>query len=121
MWKRLLFTGLAMVCLLLAIAGVLLPGLPTTPFLLLASYLLVRSNPAMNDRLLRSPVFGPILHDWQERGGVQQHVRIKAAAFVVLAVGLTVYFGGFSTRMVTGVLCSAGVGLLVIWRLPKAK
>ncbi len=121
MWKRILFVSLAAACLLLGAVGVLLPGLPTTPFLLLASYLLVRSYPTLNDRLLRSPLFGQVLRDWQQRGGVQQHVRVKAIVFVIAVVGLSLWLGRLSGQMLAVILIAAAAGLLVILRLPPAR
>ncbi|NIV45392.1 MAG: DUF454 family protein [Gammaproteobacteria bacterium] len=50
MWRstrRLLFAALGLICIGLAFLGALLPGLPTTIFLIAASYLLSRSFPAL--------------------------------------------------------------------------
>jgi uncharacterized membrane protein YbaN (DUF454 family) len=65
---RLFFLFLVAVCFLLACVGIVIPGPPTTPFLLLTSYFLVRSFPQLNSRLLKSRFFGPILTDWQVLG-----------------------------------------------------
>lgn len=103
----------------LAVAGVILPGFPATPFLLLCSYCLVRSSPALNERLLRSKIFGPILRDWQEHHGIQRHIKLKATFVVAASVALTLYFG--SRSMIQLVLCGVlvPIGLTVIWTLPE--
>ncbi|MEX0794936.1 MAG: YbaN family protein, partial [Pirellulaceae bacterium] len=71
--RRVMYLALAAVFFVLGFLGALLPILPTTPFLLLTSYLLVRSFPALNDKLLHAPLVGEILRDWQVRRGVRPH------------------------------------------------
>jgi len=114
---RLFFLFLAAVCFLLACVGIVIPGLPTTPFLLLTSYFLVRSFPQLNSRLLKSRLFGPILIDWQVHGGIRNHVKVKAVSAVLLAVSLTMYFSEFTWQSVTAGLL-AGIGIAVIVWIP---
>jgi len=80
---RLLYLLLAGGFFLLAIAGVILPGLATTPLLLLTSYFLVCSDRKLNERLLKSKLFGPIHVGWQVKGGVRRDVKAKAISVVV--------------------------------------
>ncbi len=107
--------------LLLGAIGAALPGLPTTPFLLLASFFLVRASPRLNQRLLRSRFFGPILRDWQEHGGVRRDVKLQAVAAVVLAVGATLIFGGLSVVWQGVVFAFAALGIVVILKLPTLR
>lgn len=102
----------------LAVLGAALPGLPTTPFLLLTSFFLVRSSPRLHRALLRSRFFGPILRDWQEHRGVRRDVKLQAIVAIVLAVGATWIFGSLAPWLLGAVLALAGVGVLVILRLP---
>ena len=53
----------------LAALGVVLPGLPTTPFLLVAAACFVRSSQRLYDRLLAHPVFGPLVRDYRDVDG----------------------------------------------------
>lgn len=120
-WRRLMFLALAAVFFGLGLLGVLLPGIPATPFLLLTSYFLVRSSPRLNARLLRSRVFGPILVDWQVHGGVQMHVRYKAIAAVVIAVTASISIFGYSRFATLTVASLATIGVIVILTLPTAR
>ena len=105
----------------LAIAGVILPGLPTTPFLLLTSYFLVRSFPRLNDRLLKSRGFGPILFDWQVRGGVRRDVKAKAISVVVITVGFSAYMTQLALVPLLIIATFAGTGIAVILKLPTPR
>lgn len=118
--KKILFLILATGCLLLGAAGAVLPGLPTTPFLLLTSYFLVRSSPRLNAALLSSRFFGPILRDWQQKGTVRADVKIQAVTAVVLAVGVSIYLSGASFWPTVAVVFLASVGVIVILKLPTA-
>jgi len=106
---------------LLAIAGVIVTGLPTTPFLLLTSYFLMRSYPRLNERLLKSKLFGPILFDWQVKGGVRHDVKAKAISVVLIAIGCSLYFTQFSLVPALIVSVFAGIGIFVILKLPEPR
>ena len=116
---RLLHIALAGFFFLLGGLGAVLPGLPATPFLLLTSYFLARSSPRWNAILLRSRFVGPLLVDWQQRGGVRLHVKVKATLIVVVMCGWSCWSWGPSyPGVLIGLL--GGLGLCVIWRLPTA-
>lgn len=113
-----MYVSLAAVCFAIGAVGVVVPGLPTTPFLLLTSYFLTRSWPALNRRLLRSQVFGPLLRDWHEHRAVRRGVKYTALVMVAAAVAFAVLLGNLSPVALTGTLSAACVGLVVVWRLP---
>ncbi|MCH8923768.1 MAG: YbaN family protein [Planctomycetes bacterium] len=120
-WRKLFFLSLATAFFAIGLLGVFLPGLPATPFFLLASHFLVRSSPRLNAALLRSRLFGPTLVDWQVHGGVRAHVRFKAIAVVVITVGITIFLTNYSLWPTLAVVSLATVGITVILRLPVAK
>jgi len=103
----------------LAAAGVLLPVLPTTPFLILASACFVRSSPRLNAWLLRSRLFGPMLRQWQEHRRVQRRVKYAAAGVLLLAVSLSAWIGQLSWPWMTLLVALALIGLVVVLRLPE--
>ena len=119
--RRVVFLTLALIFFTLGIAGAILPGLPATPFLLLTSYFLIRTAPSLNRALLRSRWFGPILSDWQQRGGVQKHVKIKAILVVLVVVGVGAVLSAHSLSLTLALMALAGVGVFVILRLPVAR
>ena len=119
--RKYAFLFLAGVSLALGGLGAILPGLPTTPFLLLTSYFLVRSSPRLNAVLLRSRFFGPILTDWQQHGGVRKDVKVKAVLVVVIVVGASIYLSSNARWLDVVFVLLAAVGVFVIWRLPDLR
>ena len=119
-WMRVAYLALAGVFFVVGVLGALLPVLPATPFLLAASYFLSKSSPRLNQALLRSRLFGPILRDWQQLGGIRRSVRIKAIVAVVLAVGVTLVVSELSVGRMLAVVVLAQVGIVVVLRLPSA-
>jgi len=58
---RLLLAAAGVACVGLAALGVVVPGLPTTIFLIMATYLFTRSCPWLEERLIRNRLFAPFL------------------------------------------------------------
>ena len=73
---RIIFIVIGSLSVVMAALGVLLPGLPATPFLLLASFAFARSSKKMHDWLINNKVFGPILSDFLDRKGIRLHIKI---------------------------------------------
>ena len=102
----------------LAVLGAMLPVLPTTPFLLLASFFFVRSSARLNNWLLRSRLFGPLLRDWQKHRAVRPRVKAVALLVLLAAVLASVYFGRLPWYLVVLLVGLAGIGAAVVLRLP---
>jgi hypothetical protein len=116
--RRIVYLVLAGVFFGLAVLGAVLPLLPTTPFLLLTSFLLLRSSPALNDRLLRSQTFGPLLQDWHRHRAVRPRVKAVSIAVSLAAVILSAVYGNLPP-MGLAVLAALWVtGMIVLIRLP---
>lgn len=111
----------AVVCLILAGIGFVLPVLPCTPFVLLASYLLIQCSPEMHRRLKGSRFFGRILRDWEDRKGIRPADKVRAIVIVVAGLVLTFSVGNLSSTLRFLTLILVLIGLFVIIRLPIAK
>lgn len=62
----------------LGVIGLLLPILPTVPFLILAAWCFGKSNPALEERLLAHPRYGPHILAWRERRAIARIGKIGA-------------------------------------------
>ena len=61
----------------MTLVGLVVPGIPTVPFLLTTSYYLARSSRRLDERLRRTPLFGPILVEWERRHGLSRSSKLK--------------------------------------------
>ena len=116
-----LYWLLAGMFFLLAMIGVILPGIPTTPFLLLMCYFLARVSPALHDKALAWPLVGGPLRDWRDQGAVRRNVKALAITMVIVLVGSTLLFSTLSAAIKLVVLSAAIYGVSVVLRLPTAK
>ena len=114
---RLLYLVLGGVFFGLAVLGAFLPLLPTTPFLLLASYFLVRSSPRLNDKLLASRTFGPLLQDWQRHRAVRPRVKHATLVVTPAVVLASAYFGNLGPVGLAVLLSLGLIGFVVVARL----
>src|SRR5262245_19836136 len=113
--RRVLFVAAGLICVGLAYLGAILPGLPTTPWVLLAGYCFSRSSPRLERWLKRSPVFGRLLRDWEEHRGIRRPVKVLAVCLVVTVVTLSITLGDLPVwvKWVIGGLAVVGVSVIV--------
>jgi uncharacterized protein len=71
----------------LGVAGIFLPLLPTTPFLLLAIWCFSKSSTRMYQWLLHQPKLGPIIKAWKEHGAIPIKAKISAFFMILLSLG----------------------------------
>ncbi|MCD2513886.1 YbaN family protein [Comamonas endophytica] len=85
---RWLLQGCAWLCLALGIAGVFIPGLPTTVFILLAGWAAARSSERLHLWLWQHRLFGPMLQDWAAGGRVGRRAKWSASAAMALGAAV---------------------------------
>jgi uncharacterized membrane protein YbaN (DUF454 family) len=64
--------------------GVVLPVLPTTPFMILAAACFAKTSPRFHKWLLANKVFGPLIKNWQEERFIERRVKMRALAIIAL-------------------------------------
>ncbi|MFN3954247.1 MAG: YbaN family protein [Pararhodobacter sp.] len=106
---RILWGSLGGLSVGLGAAGVVLPLLPTTPFMLLAAYCFARSSPRAERWLLEHPRFGPAIADWRAHGAISARAKRWAMLALALAFGVSLVL-----RLPVWVLVTQGVALSMV-------
>ncbi len=119
LWRAvLLVVGTA--SLVLGVIGILLPVLPTTPFLLVAAACYARASTRLYSWLLGQRSLGPIITAWRRSRSLPPGVKIRA--LVVVAVTFTVSVVLVDTLVLRLVLIATGVILAAfLYRIPTAR
>lgn len=101
--------------LALAILGIIVPGLPTTPFALLSAFLYAKSSSRLYNWLMNSKVLGPRIRSYQKRNGVTKKGKIGIIIFMTSMVLFSsfVVIKDIPLRMV--ILSLGLVGAIVVW------
>ena len=81
---RALWLGLAGTCVVLGVIGIVVPGLPTTPFILLAAFAAARGSKRLHDWLRHHRRFGPMVRNWEREGAVSRSTK-RAASIAMVA------------------------------------
>lgn len=111
-------TGLMFVGL--AILGVILPILPTTPFLLVAAACFAKSSPRLQKKLLANKTFGPLIHEWQQSRSIPRKAKRVALLTIILSVVWSAYL--LKSFMLTALVFALVIGpFIFLWRLPISK
>ncbi len=83
---RLIWLTFGFLSLIIGILGVILPLLPTTPFILLAAALFAKSSTRLYNYLAENKYFGPIIISWQETRTVPPRAKIISGLFMSVSV-----------------------------------
>lgn len=101
--------------LIFAVLGVVLPGLPVTPFALLSAFLYAKSSPKLYDWLLSNKVLGPKIKNYHRRKGVTR----KGKGKIIALMSAMVLFSSFvvvDAGPLRWLILSLGlIGGIVVW------
>ena len=99
--------------------GVVVPVLPTTPFLLLAAACFARSSPRFHQWLVGHPSFGPLLREWQEHRSIPYRTKLFAIGLMSLSIAVSVILF-VRPAWLQGALALLGAVLAVwMYRIPS--
>ena len=109
------------VSLLLGLIGVVLPGLPTTPFVLLAAACYAKASPRLHAWLLNHRLTGPLLRDWEAHRSLTRRTKLISVGSMLVMVSFSIW--SFRGRMIAqlALVLLGAVGAWVVLRIPTRK
>lgn len=118
---RMVFLCLGFLFLGIGIVGIVLPVLPTTPFVLLATACFAKSSEKFHLWLVNHKTFGPLIKNWHERRAIPRYA--KYLAWSMMAMSCAMLFYRLSPEMIWIACTTSTICILTtIWmaRLPDA-
>lgn len=111
-FKNHLFIALGFITLILAIVGIFIPLLPTTPFLLLSAALFFRGSQKLYDWLINHKIFGTHIRNFREYKAIPLSTKIFAVS-TLWAMILSTAFFVFDRWLIRGILISIAIGVTI--------
>lgn len=110
------FRILAYISIALAAIGVVLPLMPTTPFVLLAAFFASKGSPAFASWLEGHPSFGPAIRDWRRNRVIPAKAKVLACSMMALSWGLLLVMGAAGMVLAISGVFLAGVASYLLTR-----
>ena len=88
--KRVIYPILGSIMLVIGAIGVVIPGLPTTIFLILAAYFFTHSSDRLYNWLMNNKTFGPIITNYKKYRGITHKDRRKAIITIWIVIGISI-------------------------------
>lgn len=115
---RLLWLALGLLSVAAAMIGVVLPLVPTVPFLLLATFCFARSSERLHHWLVTHKRFGPAILDWNERGAIRPTAKRLATVSILAVFALSLVMQLRPMILIIQAV-TLGAVLMFIWTRPN--
>lgn len=113
---KLIWTTIGVVMLILGGIGVVLPILPTTPFVLVAAFAFGKGSPRLRKWLMESPIFGPMITDWETHGAIARKYKILACSLMLTSFLASVYVGFAAHILAIQAVFMGGAAMFILTR-----
>lgn len=114
--RRIAYIAVGWLAVGLGLIGVVLPGLPTTPFMLVAAYSFSKGSPRLRNWLLDHATFGPPIHDWEDRGAISRRAKILAVVMMAVVFSISLLLSLPLWALVVQALCLSGAATFILTR-----
>ena len=119
--RKSLYITAGCLAVLLAIIGVVLPLLPTTPFAIVAAFCFSKSSPRFHQMLLNNKYLGPTLRLWEEQGSISIRAKIISTVMMYALVSYPLIFMIENNVTKIVILLSMICVSIYIWTRPNPK
>ena len=115
-----MFIALGGLSLTAGVIGIFIPGLPTTPFLLLSASLFAKSSERLHNWIVNHKVFGKYIREYREKKAIRLKYKVISLVMMWTMIGVSMLLHDhWALRIVIGVL--GAVGTFVLLRIPTMK
>jgi uncharacterized membrane protein YbaN (DUF454 family) len=117
--KRMLFVIIGTLFLGIGFIGIVIPVLPTTPFLLLAAACYFRGSERLHQWLINNRIFGEFIQNYMEGKGIKTRQKIITIAFLWFMIMLSIIYM-VENLIIKGLLIVIAIAVSVhIYTLPR--
>lgn len=116
---RALWLSLGLLATACGVAGIVLPLVPSTPFLLLAAFAFARSSPRLHRWLVAHPRLGRPINDWRRHRAISRHAKLLALILMAASLVISVAAGVNKWMVLAQAIALAGAAAFVLSR-PRA-
>ena len=113
----LLFVGYLSIAI--AVIGIFIPLLPTTPFLILAAACLSKGSTRVHDWLVNRSPWAPLLSDWEQNGTITKKTKVLATVLMISMSGYALVAIDFHICLKASVVLIIALVLAFIWTRPS--
>jgi hypothetical protein len=113
---RILWLLAGLLAVAIGAVGIVLPLLPTTPFLLIAAFAFARSSTRLNNWLLEHRSFGPLINNWHRDGSIDRKVKRIAIVVILMTPLITWLFGAPLWIIVCQVVVLSAAAVYILTR-----
>ncbi|UWG97036.1 YbaN family protein [Dehalobacter sp. DCM] len=90
--KKVILLMIGSLSLIIGVIGIILPVMPTTPFLLLSAFCYMRSSEKLYGFLINHPLFGKYIDSYMTYRAVPKTAKISALIFLWLSMSISIFF-----------------------------
>ena len=90
--KKILFISLGFIFVAIGVLGIFLPLLPTTIFLIIASYFFMKSSPELNEKLMNNKYLGKYIRNYKEKKGMPLKSKVSSISLLWISILASAYF-----------------------------
>lgn len=87
--KKYFYLSIGCIATALGIIGAFLPLMPTTCFLIVAVWAFSKSDPALSEKILKHPKFGPTIQNWMENKSINKKAKCIISLSIIIGFSIT--------------------------------
>ncbi len=119
MLVRVVLLTLGSLALLLGIIGIFLPGLPTTPFVLVAAACYARASETFYRRLIANPTVGPLIIEWRRHHSIPYRIKVIAITTMSLTICVSIWTLSAMPWLQAMLAFIGASTAIMLWRIPS--